>query len=81
MYAAFIQNLMMSVLFIHMLVNRKSREGQSVGIAFFKMIGTLAPTIIFGVKSPFVLFLGSSCFVFDLIYLILLARIPKKVML
>ena len=81
MYAAFIQNLMMSVLFINMLNNRKSREGQSIGIAFFKMIGTLAPTIIFGMKSPFVLFLGSSCFVFDLIYLIMLTKVPKKSMM
>lgn len=78
MYAAFIQNLMMSLLFIAMLNNRKSRKGQSVGIAFFKMIGTLAPTLIYGLKSHFVLFLGTSCFVVDVIYLILLFSIDKS---
>lgn len=72
MYAAFVQNLMMSLLFIAMLNNRKSTAGQSISIAFFKMIGTLAPTIIYGVKSNFVLFLGASCFVVDLIYLVML---------
>ncbi|MCU7549887.1 hypothetical protein OCK74_12215 [Chitinophagaceae bacterium LB-8] len=75
MYAAFIQNLMMSWLFIAMLNRRKSLEGQSVGIALLKMIGTLAPTIIYGLKSNFVLFLGIGCFVADLVYLILLMRI------
>src|SRR4051812_33043506 len=56
MYAAFVQNLMMSLLFVSMLNNRKSRDGQSTNIAVFKMIGTLAPTILFGVKSRVVLF-------------------------
>jgi hypothetical protein len=36
MYAAFIQNLMMSWLFIAMLNRRRSSEGQSVGIALLK---------------------------------------------
>jgi hypothetical protein len=75
-YAAFIQNLMMSLLFINMLNYRKSTAGQSPAIAVFKMIGTLAPTIIFGAKSAFVLFLGSSCLVVDIIYLILLLQYP-----
>jgi hypothetical protein len=78
MYAAFIQNLMMSLLFIAMLNNRKSTDGQSAGIAFFKMIGTLAPTIIYGAKSPFVLFLGTACFIADLIYLIMLLSFKRR---
>jgi hypothetical protein len=78
MYAAFIQNLMMSLLFIAMLNNRKSRAGQSIGIALFKLVGTLAPTILFGVKSRFVLFLGSSCFIVDLIYITLLVSVYKR---
>lgn len=78
MYAAFVQNLMMSLLFIAMLNNRKSREGQSVGIALFKMTGTLAPTILYGVKSRFVLFLGTACFIVDLIYLLLLLTVYKR---
>ncbi len=78
MYAAFVQNLMMSLLFIAMLNNRKSREGQSIGIALFKMIGTIAPAILYGVKSRFVLFLGTSCFIADVIYLILLLSTYKR---
>jgi len=74
MYAAFMQNLMMSWLFIAMLARRKSTAGQSIGVASFKLVGTLAPTLIYGQKSTFVLFLGISCFIADLIYLVLLRR-------
>lgn len=77
-YAAFIQNLMMSWLFIAMLNNRKSTAGQSVAIAAFKLIGTLAPTIIYGAKSTFVLYLGAGCFVADLIYLLLLFQLRRQ---
>jgi hypothetical protein len=77
-YAAFIQNLMMSWLFILMLIRRQSQEGQSVWIALFKMIGTLAPTILYGATNRLVLFLGSGCFVADLIYLIMLTTLYKK---
>jgi hypothetical protein len=74
MYAAFIQNLMMSWLFIAMLNRRKSTAGQSIGIASFKLVGTLAPTLIYGQTSTFVLFLGAGCFIADVIYLVLLKR-------
>ena len=77
-YAAFIQDLIMSWLFIAMLKSRQSRAGQSAWIAFFKMIGTLAVTIIYGAASRFVLFLGVSCFVADLIYFIMLTTLYKK---
>jgi len=78
MYAAFIQNLMMSWLFIRMVQRRKSTSGQAIGIAVLKLIGTLAPTIIYGVKSPFVMFLGLSCFMADAVYLFLLIRTRRK---
>jgi len=77
-YAAFIQNLMMSWLFIAMLNRRRNTSGQSIGIASFKLIGTLAPTLIYGLKSNFVLFLGLSCFIADLIYLLLLIGIRRN---
>jgi hypothetical protein len=76
-YAAFIQNLMMSWLFIAMLNRRRNTSGQSIGIASFKLIGTLAPTLIYGLKSNFVLFLGLSCFIADLIYLLLLIGMSR----
>jgi hypothetical protein len=73
-YSAFLQNLLMSVLFIGMFVERKGREGQTLLIAIAKWIGTLAPTILFGVmeQSLFITVLGLFCSVFDLIYIGLL---------
>ena len=81
-YSAFLQNLLMSVLFIAMLARRGSREGQSLSIAINKWIGTLAPTILYGVLgeggfprgSFLILISGIFCSVFDLIYIRMLAR-------
>jgi len=81
-YAAFLQNLIMSILFIQMLVSRGSREGQSVLLAVNKWIGTLAPTIQFGILNNLglqqghvlIVVTGGFCCVFDLIYIWLLAR-------
>jgi hypothetical protein len=75
-YAAFLQNLLMSGLFIAMFVARQSLRGQSMLIAVAKWIGTLAPTIRFGwyENSPLILGLGILCSVFDLAYIGLLWR-------
>jgi len=73
-YAAFLQNLLMSGLFIAMFVARRGPRGQSIVIAVAKWIGTLAPTIAFGALrgSAFILGLGVVCSVFDLAYIGLL---------
>jgi hypothetical protein len=73
-YAAFLQNLLMSGLFVAMFVARGGARGQSMLIAVAKWIGTLAPTIVFGVyaHSPFILGIGILCSVFDLLYIGLL---------
>jgi hypothetical protein len=77
-YSAFLQNLLMSGLFIAMLVARGGLRGQSLVIAVAKWIGTLAPTILFGAlhRSALILGLGMLCSVLDLIYIgmILLAK-------
>jgi hypothetical protein len=81
-YSAFSQNLLMSVLFISMLVKRGSAEGQSMTIAVSKWLGTLAPTILFGMigetgfpnGSFLIVVLGLLCSVFDLIYIWMLRR-------
>ena len=81
-YSAFPQNLIMSILFITMLTKRGNREGQSLLIAVSKWIGTLAPTILFGVigqggfprGSFLILTVGICCSVFDVIYIWLLAK-------
>lgn len=73
-YSAFLQNLLMSGLFIAMFAVRRGLRGQTVLIAVAKWIGTLAPTITFGVleNSPFILGIGALCSVFDLTYIGLL---------
>jgi hypothetical protein len=73
-YSAFLQNLLMSGLFLAMLVARRGPRGQSMLIAVAKWIGTLAPTIAFGAykHSPFILGIGILCSVFDLVYIGLL---------
>jgi hypothetical protein len=73
-YAAFLQNLLMSGLFIAMFVARRGARGQSLVIGCAKWIGTLAPTIVFGALagSAFILGIGILCSVFDLAYIGLL---------
>ena len=74
-YAAFGQNLMMSVLFVAMLLKRRNVKGQSIYIALFKMAWTLLPSILFFLRypnSPLLNFLYGAIFVFDLIYAVLL---------
>ncbi|MDH3192481.1 MAG: hypothetical protein OEM18_07335 [Nitrosopumilus sp.] len=83
-YAAFGQNLMMSVLFVTMLINRENIRGQSFYIALFKMIGTgLSSLAFFQYKtiaqdSVLLQFLFVAIFVFDIIYTIAIYRKCKK---
>lgn len=78
-YSAFIQNVIMSVAFIHMLVKRGNAKGQSMLLAIAKWIGTLAPTITMGIMytNYVVLACGILCTVYDLIYIGLLHRTKK----
>jgi hypothetical protein len=61
----------MSGLFIQMILARRGLRGQTLTIALAKWLGTLAPTILFGViqGSRFILGLGLLCSVFDLVYI------------
>lgn len=79
-YAAFLQNLLMSGLFIAMFMARGGSRGQSLLIAVAKWIGTLAPTIVFGwyENSPLILGLGALCSIFDLAYVGLLLRARER---
>jgi hypothetical protein len=79
-YSAFLQNLLMSGLFIAMLIARRGTRGQSLVIAVAKWLGTLAPTILFGVLGnlPFILGIGLLCSLFDLIYIGLLSWISSR---
>lgn len=78
-YSGFLQNLIMSILFICILVHRNDLKGQDLSIAISKWIGTLAPTILFGViyGNKFALVTGLFCSLFDLIYIYSLKNIKK----
>jgi hypothetical protein len=73
-YSAFLQNLLMSVLFIHLFIQRGGAAGQSFTIAVNKWVGTLTATILYGwgEGSLFLLVLGALCSLYDLIYIGLL---------
>jgi hypothetical protein len=73
-YSAFLQNLLMSVLFIHLFIGRRGAAGQTLTIAANKWVGTLAATILFGwiEGSRFIVVLGLLCSLYDLIYIGLL---------
>lgn len=79
-YAAFLQNLLMSGLFIAMFAARGGTRGQSLLIAVAKWIGTLAPTIVFGGYGnlPLILGVGGLCSIFDLAYIGLLWRARRQ---
>lgn len=78
-YSAFLQNVLVSGLFIGMLVARLGLRGQTLTIAVGKWLGTLAATILFGVieQAPFILGLGIICSVLDLTYLALVLWVEK----
>ena len=78
-YSAFIQNLIMSVLFTNMLVTRMTTKGQNLAIAISKWLGTLAPTILFGIiyRNQLLLVLGIFCSIFDIIYIFYLNTAMK----
>lgn len=79
-YSAYIQNLIMSVMFIAMLEKRQSSKGQSMLLAAAKWIGTLAPLGIVSMNygtsefQPLIIILGIFCSVFDLLYIYLLGK-------
>ncbi|PFG34887.1 hypothetical protein [Sanguibacter antarcticus] len=84
-YAAFLQNALMSGLFIAFFVARRGARGQSLTLGVAKWLGTLAPTMLFGVVKgfdPFILGLGLICSVLDLAYIGLLVwarRVPLTI--
>ncbi|MBN1430160.1 MAG: hypothetical protein JXB07_17455 [Anaerolineae bacterium] len=80
-FAAFGQNLMMSVMFVTMLLRRNDVSGQSIYIALFKMIGTILPSILFYSFFPTSFLLNTlyiAIVIFDVIYLVLLYNKHKK---
>ncbi len=68
-YSAFLQNLIMSILFIDLIYKRKTFFQSSLRVAVLKWIGTLAPTILFGWDNYFILVIGILCSFFDIVYI------------
>ncbi|MBV8886336.1 MAG: hypothetical protein JO235_20410 [Chroococcidiopsidaceae cyanobacterium CP_BM_RX_35] len=76
-YTAFEDNLIMSMLFTHMLLSRNNVKGQSIYIAITKMIGTACASIVgFSLfpSSPLLNFLYLAILIFDGVYTVLLYR-------
>jgi hypothetical protein len=79
-YTAFIDNLIMSVLFLSMLLRRGDRRGQSMWIAWGKLLGTLTASISQYMYDPgnvLWLVIYVEILVLDLLYVILLSKAPK----
>lgn len=77
-FIAYFQNLLMSILFVLMFLERRNLKGQSIFIAIFKWLGTLSVSIVnlSGLVSSnstelFVIFLIQ---VFDILYIYLLLK-------
>jgi hypothetical protein len=83
-YAAFGQNLMMSVLFVVMLRDRKGIAGQSIYIAIFKMLGTVLASSAFYFQtktyshSHLLQFLFAAILVYDVVYIVMLGRAMRR---
>ncbi len=79
-YAAFGQNLMMSILFISMAYQRNSLRGQSVWIGVNKLIGTLLASLafyIYRIQTPLFIFLYLAILFFDGVYVAQLALMAR----
>ncbi|NEQ55648.1 MAG: hypothetical protein F6K11_36985 [Leptolyngbya sp. SIO3F4] len=80
-YTAFGQNLLMSILFITMLYQRQSLLGQSIWVGIFKLLGTVFASLAFYLypvpeisgKTALLPFLYISIFIYDSIYIGLIA--------
>ena len=78
-YAAFLQNLIMSILFIDMIARRHDKREFSLAVAICKFLGTLAPTLLFGSENTFILYIGLLCAVMDIIYIGLVVRLRREI--
>ena len=77
-YAAYLQNVAMSLLYLSMLRERGSDQGQSMTIAVCKCIGTLTPTIYGTLEGNwFITVTGIICFVFDVLYIAALKKVKE----
>ncbi|GBG39810.1 transmembrane-type terpene cyclase [Mycobacterium montefiorense] len=79
-YTAFVDNLVMSALFLSMLIRRGDRRGQSMWIAWGKLLGTLTASISQYLYTPgnvLWLVIYVEILVLDVLYVVLLSNAPR----
>jgi len=79
-YTAYIDNLIMSALFLSMLLRRGDRRGQSMWIAWGKLLGTLTASIsqyLYDPSNAIWLVLYVEILILDLLYVFLLSKAPR----
>jgi hypothetical protein len=79
-YTAFADNLIMSVLFITMLLRRGDRRGQSLGIAWTKLLGTATASVsqyLYDPTNPIWNVLYIEILFFDILYVVMLSQAPR----
>jgi hypothetical protein len=80
-YTAFGQNLLMSILFIKLLLERKDLAGQSLYIGLAKMLGTFCVSIMVFMTIPesqLTVFFAWAILFFDLVYVGLYAQKSRR---
>ncbi len=79
-FLAYVLNLVISVLFVNMILQRRTVEGQSIYIALLKWFGTLIVSVwyLFEHNYPLVWFLVVEIEVFDILYLALIYAKLKR---
>jgi len=80
-YTAFGQNLLMSILFIRLLLDRKDLAGQSLYIGLAKMLGTLCASMMvfaYAPESRLTVFFAWAILCFDLVYVGIFIRQSRR---
>jgi len=79
--AAYLQNLLMSALFVEMVLRRNSAAGQSLPIALSKLLGTALGSIFFynyfKAQDSYWVTLYVLCFLYDSLYVVLLLKFRR----
>jgi hypothetical protein len=79
-YTAYVDNLIMSALFLSMLIRRGDRRGQSMWIAWGKLLGTVTASIsqyLYAPGNVVWLVLYVEILVLDVLYVFLLSKAPR----
>ncbi|AKK26323.1 hypothetical protein [Mycobacterium sp. EPa45] len=79
-YTAYVDNLIMSVLFLTMLIRRGDRRGQSMWIAWGKLLGTLTAAVsqyLYDPSNILWLVIYIEIVVLDTLYVFLLSKAPR----